>query len=46
MADLERGRDREEHKLVTIFETKDEGGDEETVTLGPWSASRQSSDKA
>lgn len=42
--DPEHGRDREEHGLVTIFETKDEG-DEETATLGPWSASRQASDK-
>lgn len=46
LADVERGRDREEeHGLVTIFETKDEG-DEETATLGAWSASRKTSDKA
>jgi hypothetical protein len=43
--DVERGRDREEHGLVTIFENKDEG-DEEPVTLGHWSDSRKSTDKA
>lgn len=43
--DVERGRDREEHGLVTIFEAKDEA-EEETVTLGHWAASRKSSDKA
>jgi len=43
--DVERGRDREEHGLVTIFEAKDEG-DEETATLGHWSASRQAANKA
>lgn len=42
--DVERGRDREEHGLVTIFEAKDEA-DEETATLGHWSASRKGSDK-
>jgi len=42
--DVERGRDREEHGLVTIFEAKDEG-DGETATLGHWSASRKDSDK-
>lgn len=30
---------------MTIFEAKDEG-DEETATLGHWSASRSGSDKA
>jgi hypothetical protein len=44
-SDAERGLDREEHGLVTIFEAKDEG-DEETATLGHWSASRNNSDKA
>jgi len=43
--DVERGSDREEHGLVTIFEAKDEV-DEETATLGHWSASRAASDKA
>lgn len=43
--DVERGRDREEHGLVTIFEAKDER-DGETATLGHWSASRNRSDKA
>ena len=43
--DVERGRDREEHGLVTIFEAKDEA-DEETVTLGHWAASRKTPDKA
>ena len=47
LEDVERGRDREEHGLVTIFEAKDEA-DEETVTLGHWSASasRKTPDKA
>jgi hypothetical protein len=45
LSDAERGRDREEHGLVTIFEAKDEA-DEDTVTLGHWSASRKASDKA
>jgi len=43
--DVERGRDREEHGLVTIFEAKGEG-DEETVTLGHYATSRNTSDKA
>jgi len=43
--DVERGRDREEHGLVTIFEAKDEA-DEETATLGHWSGSRTVSDKS
>lgn len=42
--DVERGRDREEHGLVTIFEAKNEG-DEEVATVGHWSASRKTSDK-
>lgn len=45
--DVERGRDRTEHGLVTIFETKDEADEAGTpVTLGHWSASRNTSDKA
>lgn len=43
--DVERGRDREEHGFVTIFEAKGEA-EEETVTLGHWTASRNTSDKA
>ena len=43
--DVPRGRDREEHGLVTIFEAKDET-DEETAALGHWSAFRNTSDKA
>jgi len=43
--DVERGSDREEHGLVTIFEAKDEA-DEETAVLEHWSASRKTSDKA
>lgn len=42
LEDVERGRDRKEDGLVTIFETKDE----ETMTVGHWSASRNTSDKA
>ena len=30
--DVERGRDREEHGLVTIFEAKDEGDEERAAT--------------
>lgn len=43
--DVERGADRKEHGLVTIFETKDEV-DGETATLGHWSGSRNTPDKA
>ena len=43
--DVELGNDQEEHGLVTIFEAKEET-DEEKVTLGHWSASRNGSDKA
>lgn len=43
--DVERGREKTEHGLVTIFETKDET-DGEPATLGHWSASRDTSDKA
>ena len=42
LEDVERGRERKEDGLVTIFEAKDE----ETVTLGHWSDSRNASDKA
>jgi len=45
VVDLERGRDRKEHGLVTIFEAKGEA-EEETVTLEHWSASRNTPDKA
>lgn len=43
--DVESGGDEEAHRLTTIVETKDEV-DEETVTLGHWSASRKTLDKA
>jgi hypothetical protein len=45
LEDVERGRERQDHGLVTIFEAKDEG-EEGKVTLGHWSASRDTSDKA
>ena len=45
LEDVERGRDRQDHTLATISETKEEG-DEGKVTLGHWSASRNASDKA
>ena len=44
LEDVERGRDRKERGLVTIFEAKGEADDEETVTLGHWSDSRKTSD--
>lgn len=43
--DVERGRDKDERGLVTIFEAKDEV-DEEAATVASWSASHKTSDNA